>query len=86
MMELWASFAATAAPSDWPAWTASARNVLNLSCAAAGGGGGCASAMEVLEWPTTAAERDGCAFFSEHWEYYAGCMPDNPPGLACSRD
>lgn len=56
MMEMWASFARTAAPTaagaDWPSWSGGGRNVLNISCAAAGGSS-CTSEMEVLEWPTT---------------------------------
>ena len=73
-----------AAGADWPSWSGGGRNVLNISCAAAGGGG-CASEMEVLEWPTTAEERDGCAFFEQHWDYYANCLPDNPKGLTCEQ-
>ena len=55
------------------------------AAATAAGGGGCASELEVLEWPTTAEERDGCAFFEQHWDYYANCLPDNPKGLTCEQ-
>lgn len=69
MMAFWANFAKTGDPNEanlpsWPKWEKSAA-LLNISAN---------SKVQYFQNNSFV----GCKFFNDHWDYYGGCLPENP--------
>eukprot|EP00746_Dinoflagellata_sp_MGD_P085618 gnl/MRDRNA2_/MRDRNA2_338817_c0_seq1.p1 gnl/MRDRNA2_/MRDRNA2_338817_c0~~gnl/MRDRNA2_/MRDRNA2_338817_c0_seq1.p1 ORF type:complete len:193 (-),score=21.41 gnl/MRDRNA2_/MRDRNA2_338817_c0_seq1:11-589(-) len=69
MMAFWANFAKTGNPNgdglpSWPKWDQSGA-LLNIS-----------ANSKVAYIPNNTFI--GCKFFNNHWDYYGGCLPENP--------